>query len=203
MKTARLIRRSVGIVLLLVVLLGAGLLLPAQPLLAAPEAAVTAAPLADTVYRVKAGDTLYRIARNFGTTVHAIMAHNGLTSTMIYVGQRLYIPGAPPPPPADHGWYQVRAGDTLSRLARRYGTTVHAIMNANGLTSTTIYVGQWLRIGGYSPPAPTAIHYRIRYGDTLSEIARWYGTTVHAIMAYNGLTSTQIYAGQWLWIPTR
>jgi len=186
-------------VLLLGVLLGAGLLIPAQPVLAAP-ATVVAAPLADTVYIVKAGDTLYRLALRFGTTVQAIMAYNGLTSTTIYVGQRLYIPGAPPPP-ADYWWYQVRAGDTLYRLARRYGTTVSAIMNANGLTSTTIYIGQWLCIPAYTPPAPGVIQYLVRYGDTLSEIAQWYGTTVRAIMAYNGLTSTMIYAGQWLLIP--
>jgi len=196
-------RKTIGTMVLLVALLGAGLILPAQPLLAAPEAAVAAAPLADTIYIVRAGDTLYRLARRYGTTVNAIMAYNGLTSTTIYVGQRLYIPGAPPAPsPADTWWYQVRTGDTLYRLARRYGTTVNAIMRANGLTSTMIYSGQWLRIPGYVSPAPTVIHYRIRYGDTLSQIARRYGTTVNAIMAYNGLTSTRIYAGRWLWIPT-
>lgn len=199
MKTPRMLRRNLGMVLLLGVLLGAGLLIPAQPVLAAP-ATVVAAPLADTVYIVKAGDTLYRLALRFGTTVQAIMAYNGLTSTTIYVGQRLYIPGAPPPP-ADYWWYQVRAGDTLYRLARRYGTTVSAIMNANGLTSTTIYIGQWLCIPAYTPPAPGVIQYQVRYGDTLSEIAQWYGTTVRGIMAYNGLTSTMIYAGQWLLIP--
>lgn len=200
MKTPRMLRSSVSIALLLGVLVDAGLLLPAQPVLAAPTSTAVTAPLADTVYIVKAGDTLYRLARRFGTTVDAIMAYNGLTSTTIYVGQRLYIPGAPPPP-ADYWWYQVRAGDTLYRLARRYGTTVQAIINANGLPSTTIYVDQWLRIPGYTPPAPGVIQYQVRYGDTLSEIAQWYGTTVHAIMAYNGLTSTRIYAGQWLLIP--
>lgn len=200
MKTPRMIRSRVSMVLLLAVLLGAGLLMPAQPVLAAPAATVVTAPLADTGYIVKAGDTLYRLARRFGTTVQAIMDYNGLTSTTIYVGQRLYIPSTPPPP-ADYWWYQVRAGDTLYRLARRYGTTVQAIINVNGLPSTTIYIGQWLRIPGYTPPGPGAIQYRVRYGDTLSEIAQWYGTTVRAIMAYNGLTSTMIYAGQWLLIP--
>lgn len=200
MKTPRMIGSRVSLVLLLGVLLGAGLLLPAKPALAAPASTVVAAPLADTVYIVRTGDTLYRLARRFGTTVDAIMAYNGLTSTTIYVGQRLYIPGAPPPP-ADYWWYQVRAGDTLYRLACRYGTTVQAIMNVNGLTSTMIYVDQWLRISGYTPPAPGVIQYQVRYGDTLSEIAQWYGTTVRAIMAYNGLTSTMIYAGQWLLIP--
>lgn len=92
MKTPRMIRSSVSMVLLLAVLLGAGLLMPAQPVLAAPAATVVTAPLADTVYIVKAGDTLYRLARRFGTTVQAIMAYNGLTSTMIYAGQWLLIP---------------------------------------------------------------------------------------------------------------
>lgn len=201
MKMPRMIRKSMSMVLLLGVLLGAGLLIPAQPVLAAPASTVVTMPLADTVYIVKAGDTLYRLARHFGTTVQAIMAHNGLTSTTIYVGQRLYIPGTPSAP-TGYRWYQVRTGDTLSQLARRYGTTVQAIMNANGLTSTRIYVNQWLRIPGHTPPAPGVIHYRVRYGDTLSQIARRYGTTVQAIMAYNGLTSTRIYAGQWLRIPS-
>jgi tungstate transport system substrate-binding protein len=47
-----------------------------------------------TTYTVKAGDSLYRIARRFGTTVAAIQSLNGLTSTIIRVGQVLKIPGA-------------------------------------------------------------------------------------------------------------
>lgn len=202
MKILKMVRKSLPVLLLTIALVGAGVMLPATPVSATSNAEVTKAVLADTVYIVRAGDTLYRIALNFGTTVNAIMNYNGLSSTMIYVGKRLYIPGAQPPPPANFWWYQVRSGDTLYRIAVRYGTTVRALMNANGLTSSMIYVGQWLRISTYAPPpAPSVIRYQVRYGDTLSQIAVWYGTTVNTIMRYNGLTSTRIYAGQWLSIP--
>ncbi len=203
MKILKWVYKSLPVLVLTVILVGAGVMIPARSALAASNAEGTHAVMADTIYIVKAGDTLYRIANKFGTTIKAIMSNNGLTSTIIYVGQRLSIPGAQPPPPANFWWYQVQSGDTLYRIAVRYGTTVGAIMNANGLASSMIYVGQWLRIPTYAPPPPPSVrYYQVRYGDTLSQIALWYGTTVHAIMAYNGLTSTRIYAGQWLSIPT-
>jgi LysM repeat protein len=55
---------------------------------------------------------------------------------------------APVEAPAYSGYHVVKAGQTLSHIARYYGTTVQAIMNANGLTSSTIYVGQHLYIPG-------------------------------------------------------
>jgi LysM repeat protein len=107
---------------------------------------------------------------------------------------------ANPHPTLQQTTYTVKAGDTLSAIARRYGTTVQAIMRLNGLSSTRIYVGQRLLIPGGSPQQVN--RYQVRWGDTLSGIARHFGTTVKAIMAANGLTSTRIYAGQWLTIPT-
>ena len=98
--------------------------------------------------------------------------------------------------------YVVRYGDTLSGIARRFGTTVRAIQQANGLTSTRIYAGQSLAIKIRQPdPAPGDTVYVVRYGDTLWDIARRFGTTVRAIVAANNLPSTRIYAGQRLAIP--
>ena len=96
-----------------------------------------------TVYVVQRSDTLSGIARRFDTTVKSIMSTNGLTSTRIYVGQRLIIP-VPQPEPGT--LYVVRWGDTLNSIARRFGTTVKSIMSANRLTSTRIYGGQRLVI---------------------------------------------------------
>jgi len=153
------------------------------------------------VYIVQRGDTLSGIAYRFGTTVQAIMAANNLTSTTIYVGQRLIIPGYTPSPGPGQ-LYVVQRGDTLWDIARRFGTTVQAIMSANNLTSTTIYVGQRLIIPGYTPsPGPGQV-YIVQRGDTLSGIAYRFGTTVQAIMAANNLTSTTIYVGQRLIIPS-
>lgn len=108
-------------------------------------------PAADLVYVVGRGDTLSRIARQFGTTVEAIMRANDLTSTRIYPSQRLAIPGSQPDTVTR---YTVRWGDTLSKIARRFGTTVQAIMASNNLRSTTIYVGQRLVISGQDVQDP-------------------------------------------------
>ncbi len=125
-------------------------------------------------YTVQSGDNLYRIALKFGTTVAAIQQANNLKTTTIYIGQVLVIPGSgasaspaiSPSAAANPGTYSVQSGDTLYRLARKFGTTVAAIQQANGLTTTNIRVGQKLTIpngasgsGGAAntaPPASTA-----------------------------------------------
>jgi LysM repeat protein len=103
-----------------------------------------------TVYIVQRGDTLYSIARRFGTTYQEIAAANGLRDPrLIYVGQRLVIPGAtsPGPMPPIQTIHTVRRGDTLWSIALRYGTTPWAIAAANGLRNPNlIYAGQQLII---------------------------------------------------------
>lgn len=142
---------------------GVALLLVALVVLTAPVpvAATVHEPipaLQQTIYTVRAGDTLSAIARQYGTTVQAIMAANGLTSTRIYVGQRLVIPDGTTPQPVR---YQVQWGDTLTKIAQRFGTTVQAIVAANGLPSTRIYAGQWLTIptGNVGSSGPERIQF--------------------------------------------
>jgi LysM repeat protein len=106
------------------------------------------------VYIVRRGDTVFSIALRYRTTIRAIAAANGLANPrLIYVGQRLRIPGGGGgswggPPPGHHGGvYIVRPGDTVFGIALRYGTTIRAIASANGLANPRlIYVGQRLRI---------------------------------------------------------
>lgn len=99
---------------------------------------------ADTFeYVVKAGDSLWLIARRYNTTVDAIKNINGLTNNMITTGQILKIPAGQNTPYIE---YTVRSGDTLWLIARRYGTTVDAIKTLNGLTSDQLNIGQILRI---------------------------------------------------------
>ena len=147
-----------------------------------------------------AGDSLYNIALKFGTTVIAIKNLNGLASDIITVGQVLKIPNAAAPPtPPNYFEYTVVAGDTLFLLAQRFGTTVQAIMELNGLTSTNLSIGQVLKIPGQ---APSYFNYTVVVGDTLFLLAQRFGTTVQAIMELNGLTSTNLYIGQVLKIPS-
>ncbi|MDH7474934.1 MAG: LysM peptidoglycan-binding domain-containing protein [Anaerolineae bacterium] len=117
-------------------------------------------PASWRVYIVQRGDTLVALAWRTGTTVSAIMQANCLSSQTIYAGQRLYLPPVvilptPTPfpclgPPPSWQIYVVQQGDTLYSLARRFGTTITAIIQANCLRSYTIYVGQQL----YLPPLP-------------------------------------------------
>ncbi len=132
---------------------------------------VSAVPvLADTTYTVQPGDTLSAIARRFGTDVISLaQANNIVNPNLIYVGQQLTIPGATAPPaptpnpaPQPEGSvYIVQPGDTLTRIALRYGVTVQAIALANNLSNlNVIFVGQQLVIPGgetVAPPAPNPV----------------------------------------------
>ncbi len=96
-------------------------------------------------YTVKSGDTLWLLSRRYGTTVDAIKNLNGLTSDVLNIGQILRIPVESQ---TNYFEYTVQAGDTLWLLSRRYGTTVDAIKDLNGLTSDLLNIGQVLRIPG-------------------------------------------------------
>lgn len=111
-------------------------------------------PPQQNYYIVRPGDTLARIARNFGTTVWAIaQANNIYNPNHIYAGMYLVIPagGYPPPQPQPSViQYYVRPGDTLASIARAYGTTVQAIASYNNIWNPNrIYWGMLLNIPVY------------------------------------------------------
>jgi LysM repeat protein len=99
-----------------------------------------------TIYVVQPGDTLYSIARRFGTTVWAIARANHIVNPhLIYVGQRLVIRGGSPTTPPCMRRHIVRYGETLTSIARRYGTTVWRLARINNLANpNVIYAGQRL-----------------------------------------------------------
>ena len=100
-------------------------------------------------YVVQRGDTLYSIARRYGTTVQAIATLNRIVNpARIFVGQRLTIYGSTTPAPQPSGQvHVVQRGETVYSIARRYHTTVWAIAIANHLYNPNIiYAGQRLII---------------------------------------------------------
>jgi LysM repeat protein len=119
-------------------------------------------------------------------------------------------PAAAAPQDIDQRQNQVKPGENLFRISLRYGTTVDAIMAANGLTNAhNIYAGQRLTIPGGSGVAAasgastaSAGSYTVQPGDNLSRIAVRHGVTVQALMQANGLYSANlVYTGQRLVIP--
>lgn len=108
-------------------------------------------------HTVTRGQTLSGIAVYYGVRLSALAEANGISHTSyVYVGQVLCIPGSGGPAPAPEGfYYTVRPGDTLSSIAYRYGTSVSAIMHANGISHPNrVLAGQTIFIPGYYSPPP-------------------------------------------------
>jgi len=205
---------------------------------ARPAAAATRSTGGTVTHTVASGETVSGVAKKYGTTVAAVVQANGLSSPdRIYVGQRLTVSGAASLPSssapgatsvptattasASAGAHTVRAGETVSGLAKKYGTTVSAIISANNLRpSGLIYVGQKLVVSGSAtvspatpatpaapastaPAAPASGTYTVSSGDTVSGLAKKWGTTVSAVIDANRLgASGLIYVGQKLQVPS-
>lgn len=141
---------------------------------------------------VQWGDTLSGIAALCGTTVAAIQSANPGLGWWVYAGQTLYIPtgsGWTYYPP--DGTYVIQRGDTLAKIASRYGISVNDILAANpGIQNASwIYAGQVINL----PTAPT--YYTVQRGDTLRIIANQYGVSVYSLQALN----PQIYNVNWIY----
>ena len=91
--------------------------------------------------------------------------------------------------------HKIRRGETLSTIARRYGTSTKSIMRLNRLKSTRIKTGQIIKVKG-KPSKRRRTTYKIRRGDTLSAIAKKYGTNAKRLMKLNRLRSTRLKIGQ-------
>jgi LysM repeat protein len=187
---------------------------------------------AATSYTVQAGDTVAAIAGRHGLSTASVLALNGLGwKSLIFPGQVLKLaPGATVVATSaqEGGRYTIARGDTISRIAARFGVPVESVLSANGLGwSSIIYPGQTIAIpavaapaapridlvSATSPTAPTApsaptarpvptSSYTIVSGDTISSIAARFGVTTQAVLAANGLTAASIiYPGQTIVIP--
>jgi LysM repeat protein len=169
---------------------------------------------ADSTYVVQRGDTLFRIAINHGLTLGELARANHIVNPdVIYAGQVLVIPDGESEIddslPEDvatgeevsSGTYVIQKGDTLFRIALRFGVSTQALAQANGIVNPSyIYAGQTLIIPGSDGGAST--------GNTTSPIApisygpRWIDVnlTTQRLIAYEEkepVYSTAISSGLW------
>ncbi len=107
-------------------------------------------PAGWSAYTVKPGDTLFALAKQVNLTPEELMRSNCLASSLIGVGDTLYLPveSCTPSPPAGWRIYVVRSGDTLFSQASTRNTTVAEVKRVNCLVSDSLDVGQQL----YLPP---------------------------------------------------
>ncbi len=119
-------------------------------------------------------------------------------------------------------YHRVRKGETLSKIARKYGTSVKNIKKWNGLRNDRLSIGQSLIVGwnrgtttvrssegsssasssrGQATTSAEKTYHRVKKGETLSTIAQRYGISVRSLKRANGLRSDRIRAGQRLTIP--
>lgn len=159
--------------------------------------------LSENTYIVQKGDSLWSIAKKFNITVEELKSYNNLTSNLLNVGQVLEIPENEIE--EEYKVYTIKAGDSLYKIANENNITVKELMDYNNLGSTTLQIGQVIRIPIIKEEIKPLeyITYTVKSGDSLYAIARKYNTTVDALKSFNNLTTNALSIGQVLRIPIR
>ena len=165
-------------------------------------------------YTVERGDTLGEIAKEHGVSVADLIKLNDISNpNLIYIGQVLVIPGEEGEPEVVH---VVKQGDTLSRIASSYGSSVTALVERNGITNPNlIRIGQNIVISGSgtsggsstSTPAPSAnpnvrsgAYHIVKKGEKLDAIAANHGVPSSQIAKANGILNGVVYVNTRLFL---
>ena len=173
-------------------------------------------------YTVQSGDTLSGIANKFGTNYESLANLNNISNpNRIYVGQVLKLSANSNTASSAHqattnatpaGSYSVKAGDSLSAIAARYGMSYETLARLNNISNPNrIYVGQVLKLSSGSTVSNVVNHstasaagsYTVESGDSLSAIAARYGMSYETLARLNNISDpNRIYVGQTLNLGT-
>lgn len=168
-------------------------------------------------YTVKAGDTLSAIASRYSTSSSTLASLNSLSNpNLIYVGQVLKVSSNASTSSSTNSSanstvttaasYTVKAGDTLSAIAAKYGTTYQALASTNSISNPNdIYVGQVIKVSATATAASSQAasstnsngSYTVKSGDTLYGIALANGLNWQTLAKQNGISDPNvIFVGQ-------
>lgn len=97
-------------------------------------------------YTVKPNDSLYSIGKQYGVSAQQLKDYNNLSSNLLDIGQTLKIPISATNSQNNYIEYNVKSGDNLYTIGRRYGYTAQELMNYNNLKSNLLSIGQTIKI---------------------------------------------------------
>lgn len=160
-------------------------------------------------YTIKPGDTFYRLALQFNTTVPALISANPtVDQNFLRIGQQICIPRQPIYPACPEGnYYTIRSGDTLFAIARRFNISLGDLIEANpAIDPNRLFIGQVICIPLAVPPitaCPEAADtYTVQSGDTFYSIARRFNTTVALLRRLNPNVNPEgLLIGQKICVP--
>ena len=184
--------------------------------------AVGDADASTKTHDVKPGDSLWKIAAKYNSSVSDLKKLNNLSSDLIFPKQKIIVSGSTTgnvtsgtttPPNTSSSTYTVKRGDTLGAIASRHKTSVSNLAKLNGIKNVNVLsVGQVIKVTGTATAAPSKPNasvkppakpnnnsaqktYTIVRGDTLSGISKKFGVSVNSLMTMNGLNSHIIHIG--------
>ncbi|WP_339192237.1 LysM peptidoglycan-binding domain-containing protein [Bacillus sp. FSL K6-1003] len=178
-------------------------------------------PAEAATIKVKSGDSLWKLAQTYNTSVAAISSANHLSTTVLSIGQTLTIPGSKSDTSSSssgskkksgNAVYTVKNGDSLWLIANEYKMSVQELKKLNGLNSDMIRAGQKLKVSGKvsshtssgtssssksssSSSAKTGT-YKVQLGDSLWKIANKVNMSIAELKVLNNLKSDTIYVNQ-------
>ncbi|ADE56083.1 LysM peptidoglycan-binding domain-containing protein [Coraliomargarita akajimensis] len=197
---------------------------PLEPYDAEPQQTVEINETSYKTHTVQKGESLWKISRDYGVSVNELYVANGLNkNSVLKIGQEIKIPveggsatvstvTADSYQPTDFTaastTYTVRKGDNLSKIAKKFNSSVGAIKAANNKSSDVIKVGEELVIpvANGSQPAPTALApaattsavapsssgtHTVQSGEYPSKIAKMYGMSSKELMELNNISDAR------------
>lgn len=176
-------------------------------------------------HRVRWGENLSSIAYRYGVSLSKLKRWNNISGSRIYKNQKLKIflgaegaeriasnsskkeSNSSSGKENEKVSYKVKKGDTLSEIAMKFGVSSYKVRRWNNLSSSRIYAGKNLTIytSGFKPETEedgNLVKYKIKKGDTISEIAELHGVSSRDIRNWNKIYGNKIVAGKTLKIYT-